>query len=220
MIGRAAHLAGLALTLSLCIIGERARAEPACLLAGEAFGEGAARCLPGVEDGRVEHVLHHCTAGAWTSAEVPCPPDVAYHCAVGPHAIAIGEVLRLGTGPAAVECVFPGHFRLRQTEPATAAPSAAPSDLVRRVQHYLSDEAPDAGAPLTCATHPCDGYADPTTMAAIAAHIRLNAANLTAAELAAFGADAPAAVEGAIRERSAIDIIPAFIRIFDVPTAN
>ena len=135
-----------------------------------------------------------------------------------PHAVAVGERLLLGAGPAYLECSFPGVLRLNQ-DAAPVPPVAtggAPSVTVRSVQLYLSNE----GAGLDCAVDACDGQADAKTLAAVARFVRDNFARLTAEEQAAFGTTDAAEVEAVLLARSPIDVIPAFARAFDVPTAQ
>lgn len=213
------RLALFAAVVSIIACGaEAARAEQACAIAGAAYGDGAALCQPAVRDGRVEQMLFVCDGGAWKNIEAQCPEAFAYFCRVGPYAVPVGDTLLLGAGPAVLECAFPGVLRLNQDAsavPPVEAP-APPSVTVRNVQHYLSDE----GAGIDCARDPCDGRADARTLAAVARFVRDNFGSLSAAEQVELGATSASDAEAAILARSPIDVIPAFARIFDVPTAQ
>jgi hypothetical protein len=219
MYRKSARAAGVA--LAIAIAGGEARAQ-GCTLGGVSFGEGAAQCLSGVKDGEIARVLFACTAGQWTATDRTCPDDFAYFCKVGPYAVDIGETLPLADGPSELACVFPGQLKLREvaSTPAPAPSAGAPSRLLAAVQRFLSDENPGDGTGIDCARDPCDGRADDKTTLAIAAHIRANAGVLSPDELADFGIIAPETAESAIRQRSLIDIVPLFVRVFDVPTGN
>jgi hypothetical protein len=199
------------------VSGFAASAEQSCSVDGSAFADGASYCLSAVKDGKVQKVLFKCSAGAWTSTDVLCPDQYAYFCQVGPHSVAVGERLLLGSGPAVLACNFPGVLSVEQAATAPdAATTAPPSRAVRNVQHYLSDE--DAG--LNCATDPCDGRVDDKTLAALVNHVRRNLANLNDADKKSLGIANAADIEIAIRGKSPIDVIPVFVAVFDVPNAD
>lgn len=187
-------------------------AQQSCSVAGAIYSSGASSCQPAVRGGEVEQILFTCQDGAWTSTDVACPDTFAYFCQVGPHAVAVGERLLLGAGPAFLECSFPGIFRLNQ-DAAPLTMVGAPSVAVRSVQMFLSAE----GAGLDCAIGECTGQADETTLSAIAGYLRENFANLSDDEQAAFGIANEGEVEAVVLAKSPIDVVPLFARTFDVP---
>ncbi|WP_421723156.1 hypothetical protein [Bauldia sp.] len=207
--------ASIGLVALLTIGGSNTLAQDSCSVGGATYSHGASACQPAVQDGQVEQVLFTCNDGAWTSTDTACPDAFAYFCQIGPHAVAIGEQLLLGEGPAVLECRFPGVFQLNQGA-APLAPPETPSTVVRNVQAFLSDE----GEGLSCDPNTCTGLADEETLSAIATYLRRNFANLLDEEREAFGFASEADVEVVILTHSPIDIVPLFARIFDVPNAR
>jgi hypothetical protein len=197
------------------LYGQTASAQQSCSLAGADYASGAALCQPTLRDGEVAQTLFTCTDGAWTDTGVVCPDQFAYFCRIGPHAVAVGQQLLLGAGPAHLECRFPGIFRLSQ-ESGELTTGITPSVMVRSVQLFLSDE----GENLDCAVDDCDGRSDDKTMSAVASYLRKNFASLSPEEQATFGVADEGDIEAAVRAMSPIDVIPLFVRIFDVQLAQ
>lgn len=198
--------------------GGQASAQQSCMIAGAAYGNGAALCQPAVREGRVEEMLFVCESGAWKNTDAQCPDEYAYFCRIGPYPVPVGDTLLLGAGPAFLECAFPGVLRLNQ-DAAPVAPVATagpPSLVVRSVQVFLGSE----GGGLDCTVDACDGHADTKTLAAVARYVRENFARLTPEEQAAFGTADASTVEQVLMASSPIDVIPTFARIFDVPPAQ
>lgn len=210
---RSALIIGL---LLIAASGRPAAAGQACAVAGASYADGASLCQPALRDGRVEEMLFACENGLWANSGVTCPDRFAYFCRIGPHAVAVGETLLLGAGPAYLECAFPGVLKLNQDAVDGPAPLGPPSVTVRGVQLFLSSE----GAGLDCAVDPCDGQADGKTLAAVAGFVRENFTRLTPEERAILGITDASTVEAALLARSPIDVIPAFARAFDVPPAQ
>jgi hypothetical protein len=208
-----------ALILGLVIMaaaGRPAMAQQGCAVAGETYADGASVCQPALRDGRVEAMLFACENGSWTNSSATCPDRFAYFCRIGPHAVAVGETLLLGAGPAYLECAFPGVLKLNQDAVEIPTALGPPSVTVRGVQLFLSNE----GAGLDCAVDTCDGQADVKTLAAVARFVRENFTRLTTEEQAMLGTTDASKIEAVLLARSPIDVIPAFARAFDVPPAQ
>lgn len=184
-----------------------------CVADGRDYSSGATICQPAIVDGAAVNRLFSCNDGTWTDAGGVCPDDFAYFCRIGPHAVGIGERLLLGAGPSHLECTFPGVLVLDQ-DALPQAETGIPSALVRRVQSYLSDE----GAALDCSVDTCSGLVDQQTLAAIAAHIRMNFDRLLPEERTALGVSSVNEIDATIMTRSPFDILPVFATVFDVPS--
>jgi len=182
-----------------------------------------------VRDGKVAKALFTCKNGVWTDANVLCPDRFAYFCRVGPHAVPIGEELVLGSGPAVLECKFPGVFALNQpsssaagsVQPSSSAAGSAvqltgKSQLVRDVQKFLSTQK----AGIDCSNSECDGQFSEKTLTAVAIFVNRNFAKMTADERKRWGITGLDTTNSAVMSKNPIDLIPLFVRTFDVPKAD
>jgi hypothetical protein len=210
-------MALLGMLAALVFFSQGAIAQPQCSSGGLPYNDGASFCFPTMRDGRVQHGLFTCKNGTWTDANATCPERFAYFCQIGPHAIPIGERLLLGSGPAALECKFPGVFSVDNSLVADSIPSfqtpLGNSRLVRNVQRFLNDE--DAG--LDCSGKQCEGQIDSKTVSSIVTYVRQNFRKLKPEERKKWGIETQDQVESSIRSRSPIDVIYLFVETFDVP---
>jgi hypothetical protein len=203
--------------LFLLLFGSAAAEE--CSADGSNYAEGASYCLSGVRDGKVAKVLFTCKNGKWTDANVVCPDRFAYFCQVGPHSVPIGEQLILGSGPAVLECKFPGVLSISQGSSAASSTAAQPlgkSLLVRDVQKFLNTE----NAGLDCSNDQCAGQLDDKTLAAVAGFVRQNFAQLNADDRKQWGVESQDGVQAAVLAKNPIDLIALFVKTFDVPKSN
>ena len=190
-----------------------------CSADGANYAEGASYCLSGVRDGKVAKVLFTCKSGKWADANVLCPDRFAYFCQIGPHSVPIGERLILGSGPAVLECKFPGVLSISQSLPeasSTSVQALGKSLLVRDVQKFLNSE----HAGIDCSNDQCGGQLDDKTLAAVAGFVRQNFAQLNADDRKQWGVDSQDGVQAAVLAKNPIDLIALFVKTFDVPKSN
>ncbi len=168
-----------------------------------------------VAEGKLKSLVFTCKGGNWDNTGVVCPDEYSYFCKVGSHAIGIGERLMLGSGPAHLECKFPGILAVVD-EPAAPSVASSNSRSVKSVQHHLSRE----NAGINCAADPCVGQMDDKTLAAMAAFVRDNFSALQEPERTALGITSAEDAERVLLGKSPIDFVPVFITIFDVPNVD